>query len=305
MSGRHDLDEFGRVRRPTSTTSTSSDQRDSVRSVSSNRDLDDRNYRESDRDYGGGHRSHDRSNSSGHRYDTTRRERSRSPSPSLSSSSSSTRRDYNNGGSSYRSRESNSIGVGVGVSVGAGIAAHTHYAPQVMAPTTTTATNTTTDAASSGMIISQVPRKQRELYVGNLAVGYATDVHVRELFNRALAALLPNPLANPPVLGCKMNGEGKFAFVELRTEDLATAGLFLNQFTFFGRRIKVGRPKGYVEPAPVPTSAAPTPTGGEAPTTTTTTSGSGSAAAATTTITSAATLAMAAAPPQHMAGYTW
>jgi len=66
--------------------------------------------------------------------------------------------------------------------------------------------------------------------------------------NKALAALVPNPVATPPVVSAQISGEGKFAFVELRTEDLASAAMFLDKFELFGRSMNVGRPRGYVQP---------------------------------------------------------
>jgi hypothetical protein len=42
--------------------------------------------------------------------------------------------------------------------------------------------------------------------------------------------------------------EGKFAFVELKTEELATQALHLDKVELCGRPINVGRPKGYVDP---------------------------------------------------------
>ena len=46
---------------------------------------------------------------------------------------------------------------------------------------------------------------------------------------------------------------GRFGFVEMRTEELATAAMQLDKVELCGRHINVGRPKGYVEP---PSSAA-------------------------------------------------
>lgn len=52
-------------------------------------------------------------------------------------------------------------------------------------------------------------------------------------------------------MNAQVSGEGKFAFVELRTEDLASAAMFLDKFELFGRSLNVGRPRGYVPP-PMP-----------------------------------------------------
>ena len=122
-------------------------------------------------------------------------------------------------------------------------------------------------------------RKQREVYVGeapifvpshralqeaqtdcphtpagNLTLGVVTDMMLRELFNGALAHLVPNPQTNPPVVNAQLDptGElqtcpslslmlcsssrqtdlsaaGRFGFVEMRTEELATSAMQLDK----------------------------------------------------------------------------
>ncbi len=51
-------------------------------------------------------------------------------------------------------------------------------------------------------------KKQREVYVGNLTIGAVTDVMLRELFNGALAHLMPDPQLNPPVINVGMDPSG-------------------------------------------------------------------------------------------------
>jgi hypothetical protein len=41
-------------------------------------------------------------------------------------------------------------------------------------------------------------------------------------------------------------GAGRFAFVELRTEELATTAMTLDKTELLGRPMNIGRPKGYV-----------------------------------------------------------
>eukprot|EP00730_Choanoeca_flexa_P006355 TRINITY_DN12142_c0_g2_i10.p2 TRINITY_DN12142_c0_g2~~TRINITY_DN12142_c0_g2_i10.p2 ORF type:complete len:257 (+),score=25.70 TRINITY_DN12142_c0_g2_i10:2104-2874(+) len=89
-------------------------------------------------------------------------------------------------------------------------------------------------------------KKQREVYVGNLAIGVVTEPVIRELFNAALEAFVPNPSNMPPVVSAHMSGEGRFAFVELRNPELANAAMALDKFDLMGRPMNVGRPKGYV-----------------------------------------------------------
>ena len=47
---------------------------------------------------------------------------------------------------------------------------------------------------------------------------------------------------------------GRFGFVEMRSEELASSAMQLDKVDVCGRQINVGRPKGYVEP---PGGAAP------------------------------------------------
>ena len=98
------------------------------------------------------------------------------------------------------------------------------------------------------------PRKQRELYVGNLAVGVVTANHLRELFRAPLLTmpnLAPEAEAGPLVINVDMSADGKFAFVEFREEQIATIALTLfDKMEVCGRALNVGRPRGYVEPAP-------------------------------------------------------
>ena len=93
-------------------------------------------------------------------------------------------------------------------------------------------------------------KKQREVYVGNLVIGGVTDLMLRELFNAALAHFVADPVTRPPVVSTTMDGSGRFGFVELRTEELATEAMKLDKVNLNGREINVGRPKGYIEPPP-------------------------------------------------------
>ena len=44
---------------------------------------------------------------------------------------------------------------------------------------------------------------------------------------------------------------GRFGFVEMRTEELASSAMAMDKVDLCGRAINVGRPKGYVEPPQV------------------------------------------------------
>lgn len=45
---------------------------------------------------------------------------------------------------------------------------------------------------------------------------------------------------------CFVCPAGRFAFVELRTEELATTAMTLDKTELLGRPMNIGRPKGYV-----------------------------------------------------------
>lgn len=52
------------------------------------------------------------------------------------------------------------------------------------------------------------------------------------------------------VVNVSMHSEGRYAFVELRTPEMATAALQLSgQVQLLGQPISCGRPSGYVDPA--------------------------------------------------------
>ena len=73
------------------------------------------------------------------------------------------------------------------------------------------------------------------MYVGNLQIGVITDATIRELFNTMLARFVPDPVTNPPVVHVSMDPSGRFGFVELRTEDLATEAVKLDKTELSGR----------------------------------------------------------------------
>ncbi len=51
-------------------------------------------------------------------------------------------------------------------------------------------------------------KKQREIYVGNLTVGVVSAEMLRDLFNGALAHLVQDPAANPPVVTAALDPSG-------------------------------------------------------------------------------------------------
>lgn len=96
-----------------------------------------------------------------------------------------------------------------------------------------------------------IDRKQREIYIGNLAVGITTKELLREFFDQVFAHQVPDPAANPPVVNVNMDTGGRFAFVEFQNREMATKALEMDKVVdLCGRVMNIGRPKGYVEPGP-------------------------------------------------------
>jgi len=102
-------------------------------------------------------------------------------------------------------------------------------------------------------------RKQRELYVGNLAVGVVGGDMLKEFFSSILTQCPGySPTMGPPVAVVQLSGEGKFAFVEFRDELIAITALQLDKIELAGRPLNIGRPAGYMPapgiplPAPLP-----------------------------------------------------
>lgn len=64
-----------------------------------------------------------------------------------------------------------------------------------------------------------------------------------------LPSLLPSPHSRTPIR-CppRPTHAGRYAFVELRTEDLATHAMLLDKTELAGRPMNIGRPKGYIPP---------------------------------------------------------
>jgi len=88
--------------------------------------------------------------------------------------------------------------------------------------------------------------------VGNLVAGLVTEEALRQLFNSTMTAAFPDKLTPgfDPVVNVSMHSEGRYAFVELQTPEMASAALQLsNQVQLLGQSISVGRPSGYVDPS--------------------------------------------------------
>lgn len=88
--------------------------------------------------------------------------------------------------------------------------------------------------------------------------GKVTEQSLRQLFDQALASAFPHLVTNvPPCMSVAMHSEGRYAFVELATPEMATAALSLSgQLDFLGSQMTVGRPSGYIDPSKAEAAAA-------------------------------------------------
>ena len=93
-------------------------------------------------------------------------------------------------------------------------------------------------------------KKNKEIYVGNLLVGVVNADALKSLFNSSLAVAFPNenPLVKP-VAGIQMSSDMKYAFIQLQTEEMATAAIQLNGMELCGRPLTIARPSGWVDPS--------------------------------------------------------
>lgn len=62
---------------------------------------------------------------------------------------------------------------------------------------------------ASSQQADRISRKQREIYVGNLAVGSVNMDMLRELFNAVLAQMVPDPVTTPPVVDVRVDTSGE------------------------------------------------------------------------------------------------
>ncbi len=69
-----------------------------------------------------------------------------------------------------------------------------------------------------------------QVYIGNLAGGVVTEDALRQLFDSTMAAAFPTQMVAgmPAVINVSMHSEGRYAFVELRTPEMASAALQLS-----------------------------------------------------------------------------
>lgn len=112
------------------------------------------------------------------------------------------------------------------------------------------------------------PKKQRELYIGNVPTGAVTEPMIKELFSQILQQCEGfDGSTGAPVLNVQLRGGGAaagggtgttFAFVEFRDETLSATIATFNGMELYGRNLKISHPNGYVAPdVPVKTLGIP------------------------------------------------
>lgn len=79
-------------------------------------------------------------------------------------------------------------------------------------------------------VYSPVSKLCAQVYIGNLAGGVVTEDALRQLFNSTMAAAFPTQMVAglDAVVNVSMHSEGRYAFVELRSPEMATAALQLS-----------------------------------------------------------------------------
>ena len=81
-----------------------------------------------------------------------------------------------------------------------------------------------------------------------MLVGVVNADSLRQFFDSSMAVAFPSddPFQKP-VIDVRMSQELNFAFVELRSEEMATAALQLSGTNLCGRPMVIARPSGYVD----------------------------------------------------------
>lgn len=101
-------------------------------------------------------------------------------------------------------------------------------------------------------------KKSREIFVGSLLQHQVTQMHLRQFFKELFEKIhefgerYPHLLASGPVVEVQIGSDGKFAFVEFATEELAVTALEFDRCELLGRPIKTGRSNNYVPMGPPP-----------------------------------------------------
>ncbi|KAM9238103.1 splicing factor U2AF 65 kDa subunit-like [Dugong dugon] len=96
---------------------------------------------------------------------------------------------------------------------------------------------------------SQMTRKARRLYVGNVPFGI-TEEAMMDFFNAQMRLGVLTQAPGNPVLAVQINQDKNFAFLEFRSVDETTQATALDGIIFQGQSLKIRRPHDY---QPLPT----------------------------------------------------
>ncbi|KAF4676522.1 hypothetical protein FOL47_005958 [Perkinsus chesapeaki] len=119
-------------------------------------------------------------------------------------------------------------------------------------PQTVVSSSSTIKEAFNATLAAERQKIARELYIGQIPPGISAGVLI-DVLNDGLMNMGANAMPGRPIVHGWLGGDGLFAFVEFRTAEEASIALDrLNghQLKSYGVTIKVGRPKGYMGPAP-------------------------------------------------------
>ncbi|EER00951.1 conserved hypothetical protein [Perkinsus marinus ATCC 50983] len=119
-------------------------------------------------------------------------------------------------------------------------------------PQTVVSSSSTIKEAFNATLAAERQKIARELYIGQIPPGISA-AHLIDVLNDSLMNMGANAMPGRPIVHGWLGGDGLFAFVEFRTAEEASIALErLNghQLKSYGVSIKVGRPKGYMGPAP-------------------------------------------------------
>ncbi|XP_049743019.1 splicing factor U2AF 65 kDa subunit-like [Elephas maximus indicus] len=95
---------------------------------------------------------------------------------------------------------------------------------------------------------SQMTRKARRLYVGNIPFGI-TEEAMMDFFNIQMRLGVLTQAPGNPILAVQINQDKNFAFLEFRSVDETTQAMALDGIIFQGQSLKIRRPHDY-QPLP-------------------------------------------------------
>ncbi|CAN0437198.1 unnamed protein product, partial [Discosporangium mesarthrocarpum] len=90
---------------------------------------------------------------------------------------------------------------------------------------------------------NQQTRHARRLYIGGCPK--TTEEDMTSFFNQVINRALREPIEGGAVASCYVSKEKAFAFLELKTMELATAVLSLNGIMMMDAQLKIRRPSDF------------------------------------------------------------